>query len=268
MSLVVDFAYAIDCTGSMGKWIDQTKKDIRTVVNMLIKTFPHIQFRLGCVAYRDWSDRDDRLETLPFTTNIDRFQEWVGNLRTEDGMGGDAAEDVLGGLQCASTLDWSSDCRVLFHICDAPPHNLMYHDGVSDYWPYGYNGDYGGSPDPHDYHKIVLQALKEKNIRLCIAKLKTSVDKMIRVFQAYSSLIGLQVEERKLNNVFDLLTAVVEVLTDAIMRVDVASLDSRDISKLTKVQTWNPLNAKKRQFQCFCGLDFGTDGTTFAIALP
>eukprot|EP01083_Nonionella_stella_P263564 895195_1 len=267
MSLVVDFAYVIDCTASMGKWIEQTKTDIRIVVDTITTTYPQIQFRLGCVAYRDWTDGNKRLQALEFTTNVRRFKSWIGKL-TAGSPNGDAAEDVLGGLQCASTLDWSSDCRVLFHICDAPPHNLMYHDGVSDYWPYGYNGDYGGSPDPHDYHKIVLQALKEKNIRLCIAKLKTSVDKMIRVFQAYSSLIGLQVEERKLNNVFDLLTAVVEVLTDAIMRVDVASLDSRDISKLTKVQTWNPLNAKKRQFQCFCGLDFGTDGTTFDIALP
>eukprot|EP01083_Nonionella_stella_P171864 588048_1 len=273
MSLVVDLAYAIDCTASMGHWIKQTKIDIHTVVDVITTLYPDIQLRLGCVAYRDWGDGDRRLETLQFTKNIKKFKNWVGSLAA--GGGGDRAEDVLGGLQCASTLDWSSDCRVLFHICDAPPHNTMYHDLESeefpeggDSWPNGYNGEYGGSPDPHDYHKIVLRALKDQHIRLCIAKLNKSVTKMIRVFKEYSSSIDSQVEERALHNVSDLLGVVVEVLTDSIMRVDFASLDSHELSELSKVKTWNPLNAKKREFQCFCGIDFGTDGTTYAIALP
>eukprot|EP01084_Bolivina_argentea_P287626 493551_1 len=133
MSLVVDFAYAIDCTGSMGSWITQTKNDIHTIVDTITRTYPHIQLRLGCVAYRDWSDGDKRLQKLQFTDNVNTFKNWVGNLNADGG--GDSAEDVLGGLQCASTLDWSSDCRVLFHICDAPPHNKLYHDGVGDSWP-------------------------------------------------------------------------------------------------------------------------------------
>eukprot|EP01083_Nonionella_stella_P181026 647227_1 len=271
MSLVVDFAYAIDCTGSMRRWIDQTKNNIHTVVDTITRRYPHIQLRLGCVAYRDWGHGTDlsgkRLELLQFTTNVKAFKDWVGKLRAGPGNH-DTAEDVLGGLQCASTLNWSSDCRVLFHICDAPPHNKMYHDGtVSDCWPDGYDGiKYGGPADPHDYHKIVLRKLETKNIRLCIAKLNSSVNKMVHVFKEYSRSIDLQVEERKLHNVSDLLGAVVEVLTDAIMRVDIASLNAHDLSELTKVQTWNPLNAKKRDFQCFCGIDFGTDGTGFAIA--
>eukprot|EP01083_Nonionella_stella_P154610 498452_1 len=199
MSLVVDFAYVIDCTASMGKWIEQTKTDIRIVVDTITTTYPQIQFRLGCVAYRDWTDGNKRLQALEFTTNVRRFKSWIGKL-TAGSPNGDAAEDVLGGLQCASTLNWSSDCRVLFHICDAPPHNKMYHDnGVSDNWPDGYNGSEGGSADPHDYHKIVLQNLVNKNIRLCIAKLNDSVTKMIRVFHEYSSCIDLLVEERELN---------------------------------------------------------------------
>eukprot|EP01083_Nonionella_stella_P154611 498453_1 len=209
MSLVVDFAYVIDCTGSMSSWIDQTKNDIETIVDTITATYPHIQLRLGCVAYRDWGDGDRRLETLPFTMNVGKFKEWVHKLKAGP-PNGDPAEDVLGGLQCATTLNWSSDCRVLFHICDAPPHNKMYHDGVSDTWPEGYNGDTGGSADPHDYHKIVLRKLEDKNVRLCIAKLNTSVTKMIRVFQDYSSSIDLLVEERELSNVKALLGAVVE----------------------------------------------------------
>eukprot|EP01083_Nonionella_stella_P295094 1002953_1 len=144
----------------------------------------------------------------------------------------------------------------------------MYHDGVGDTWPNGYNGNYGGGADPHDYHKIVLRKLQEKDIHLCIAKLNKSVNKMIRVFKEYGSSIDLRVEERNVRKVSDLLAAVKETLTDAIMRVDVTSLDADEKTELTKIETWNPLNATKREFQCYCGIDFGTDGTTYAIALP
>eukprot|EP01083_Nonionella_stella_P085467 237024_1 len=231
----------------MTKWIVQTKENIQSIVDTITATYPHIQLRLGCVAYRDWGDGDRRLETLPFTMNVGKFKEWVHKLKAGP-PNGDPAEDVLGGLQCATTLNWSSDCRVLFHICDAPPHNSMYHDrSVIDRWPDGYDGiKYGGPADPHDYHKIVLHKMKQKHIRLCIAKVAKhnhSLHKMIGVFKDYSSRIDLQVEERKLDNVSDLLAAVVEILTDAIMRVDIDSLDPHDLSNLIKVETWNPLNA-------------------------
>eukprot|EP01083_Nonionella_stella_P033841 92606_1 len=81
MSLVVDLAYVIDCTASMGKWIKQTKIDIHTVVDTITRRYPHIQLRLGCVAYRDWEDGHRRLETLQFTKNINKFKNWVGKLR-------------------------------------------------------------------------------------------------------------------------------------------------------------------------------------------
>eukprot|EP01084_Bolivina_argentea_P138705 244135_1 len=134
MSTVVDFAYAIDCTGSMGHWIKQTKKDIHKVVDTITTTYPHIQLRLGCVAYRDWQYGNRRLEMLQFTRNVDKFKNWVGKLPAlRPPPNRDRAEDVLGGLQYATTLNWSSKCRVLFLIGDAPPHNKMYHDrSVSD----------------------------------------------------------------------------------------------------------------------------------------
>eukprot|EP01083_Nonionella_stella_P311911 1113704_1 len=108
MSTVVDFAYAIDCTASMGHWIKQTKKDIKSIVDAITATFPHIQLRLGCVAYRDWGYGDRRLEMFKFTTNVNAFKDWVGKLRAlHPPPKRDRAEDVLGGLQYATTLNWS-----------------------------------------------------------------------------------------------------------------------------------------------------------------
>eukprot|EP01083_Nonionella_stella_P165692 551904_1 len=131
---IIDFAYTIDSTGSMKKWISQVKTDIITVVDNLQKQFPEYTLRLGCIAYRDWSDGNKRLEKLDFTENIQTFRTWIGTLDAKGG--GDAAEDVLGGLNATVQLTWSesSVTRILFHICDAPPHNKIYHDISSDNW--------------------------------------------------------------------------------------------------------------------------------------
>eukprot|EP01084_Bolivina_argentea_P150989 263602_1 len=277
MSTFVDFAFVIDCTSSMNSWIDQSKIEIKEIVDSIGRSHPHIKLRLGCVAYRDWTDGAKHLEKLNFTTNVTDFKRWVEKLVASGG--GDAAEDVLGGLKHCTTLDWSSDCRVLFHICDAPPHNKMYHDLTegSDTWPLGYNGNKGGSADPHDYHKIVLRKFEEQGIHLCIAKVNDTVAKMIRVFKEYADLLELTVEERKgflvveerkLTDPKDLLDDVVEVLTDAITRVDISDMTSHDLSEMAKVDTWDPLKTTKTEFQAYVGIDFGTDGTGFAIALP
>lgn len=43
--------------------------------------------------------------------------------------GGDLAEDVNGGMQkLLLDLDWQRNVNIVFHICDAPAHNNIYHD--------------------------------------------------------------------------------------------------------------------------------------------
>eukprot|EP01084_Bolivina_argentea_P051298 94365_1 len=200
----VDFTYTIDCTGSMSSYIQQTQADIEKIVDEMGRQFPAFKLRLGCVAYRDWCDKDKRLEYHDFTENIREFKEYVGNLKAFGG--GDEAEDVLGGLNCAADLGWNSKLRVLFHICDAPPHNKIYHDISSDDYPNGH------SSDPNNYHEMVLNKLKAKNIHLCIAKLQSNCDKMINVFQGYATRIGLTMEERSIKDVSELLNAVKQTL--------------------------------------------------------
>lgn len=199
----VDFVYVIDCTGSMGSYIEQSKKDIQQMVNAMNEKFPSFKLRLGCVAYRDWCDGGDRLESQNFTENVGSFTNYVGNLKAKGG--GDEPEDVLGGLNCAAGLSWSSKLRVLFHICDAPPHNKMYHDTHDDY-PSGHPSD------PNNYHEVVLDKFKSKNIHFCIAKLNNSVTKMINVFKGYADRIKLTMEERNVNNASELLNAVQQTL--------------------------------------------------------
>ena len=200
----VDFAYAIDCTGSMDPYIKQVKTDIDKVVSEMGQRFPEFKLRLACVAYRDWCDGADRLESLDFTKNVSSFKKFVGKLKATGG--GDLAEDVLGGLQNAARLSWESELRVLFHICDAPPHNKIYHDIVSDNYPHGHPSD------PKNYHQAVLKKFKENNINLCIAKLNSYVEKMIDIFKNYGKEIELNVEERNVPDASKLLWAVRQTL--------------------------------------------------------
>jgi len=202
----VDFAYAIDCTGSMRSYIQQVRSDIDKVVSQMAQQFPAFKLRLGCVAYRDWCDGGNRLQSQNFTESVSSFKNYVGNLKADGG--GDEPEDVLGGLNLAAGLSWNSKLRVLFHICDAPPHNTMYHDlGRSrDDHPDGH------SSDPNNYHAVVLDKFKSKNIHLCIAKLNDSVTKMINVFKDYSKKIELTMEERSVSDASQLLNAVKQTL--------------------------------------------------------
>lgn len=49
--------------------------------------------------------------------------------------GGDAAEDVAGGLKKALSLAWKGDTRIIIHIADAPAHGSEYNGGCNDNYP-------------------------------------------------------------------------------------------------------------------------------------
>merc|ERR1712137_360049 len=66
------------------------------------------------------------------------------------GGGGDAPEDVVGGLRHVVDRDWVASTRVVIHIADAPCHGSVYHDGLGDNYP---NGDPSGE-SPEKYSKV------------------------------------------------------------------------------------------------------------------
>eukprot|EP01083_Nonionella_stella_P021233 58884_1 len=122
----IELCILCDATLSMGPFLNQVKEDIDKIVTESRAKFGVDSFRVGFVAYRDWTGDGQRLESLSFTSNIHSFQTFVSNLKAEGGD--DAAEDVLGGLQSAIHLEWSAPIKILYHICDAPPHGTIYHD--------------------------------------------------------------------------------------------------------------------------------------------
>lgn len=166
-------AFVVDTTGSMGKYIAGVKEQVNTIVQMLSRR--QLNVHTAFVGYKDHCDGVDHFELLPFTTNIASFRTFVGRIDAEGG--GDAAEDVLGGLNHAvRALNWHPDAtNVLFHIADAPPHGRQFQSvEVTDDYPRGHPRD----PALGD----VFSKMKRRDIRYFFGKINSYTDRMLEIF--------------------------------------------------------------------------------------
>ena len=170
----LDLAFMMDCTGSMGSYISQTKSDIFNIVDDIKAKYEN-EIQLGFVGYRDHCDGIKRIEKLDFTEDVDHFKDFVGSLAATGG--GDAPEDVLGGLEAIFTLGWSNPSRVVVHIGDAPQHGGMFHDLDSNSDDY-----YFEEPRGLDVHEL-FKTLRQLKIMYYFGRLNSSTDKMIDVFR-------------------------------------------------------------------------------------
>ncbi len=117
---VIDVAFVLDTTGSMGEEIAAVKETIQEVARGLRGL--DVGVRLALVEYKDVTD--------PFVTKIYRFTDDLQAFsHTIDGLradgGGDRPEHVNAGLNTAvQHLAWNPNAaaRIAFLIADAPPH--------------------------------------------------------------------------------------------------------------------------------------------------
>jgi hypothetical protein len=127
---LVELAFLVDCTSTMGKHLDDLVKAAPLVVQKAKEMIPLAFLRVAFVGYRDIGDKN-RLCVLPFTEEEEKLISFIKLEGQPGGGGGDASEDVLGGLERAVGLEWSfgsSTVRRLVHIADAPGHGLIYHN--------------------------------------------------------------------------------------------------------------------------------------------
>jgi hypothetical protein len=66
----LDMMFIIDCTGSMGSWIEACKKEIKSIIDCVRNQHFNIQIKVSIVAYRDHCDGNLISEVLPFTNDI------------------------------------------------------------------------------------------------------------------------------------------------------------------------------------------------------
>jgi len=54
----VDLLLFMDCTSSMGDWIEEAKKILIKLIDDLVKRFKGFTFRVAFVGYRDFCDKN------------------------------------------------------------------------------------------------------------------------------------------------------------------------------------------------------------------
>ncbi|CAF3347746.1 unnamed protein product [Rotaria sp. Silwood2] len=203
----IDVCFLMDCTNSMRKYIDQVKQYIFNTVDLLQARFPHLKMRLAFAGYCDLNlSRDKQYSILDFT-DVEEFHRFVSVVTCE--YGGDACEDVLGGLQKVTEIKWERSVRTLIHIGDAPAHGRRYHD-LSDKADNHLTNDSDGSIG---YSSI--QELIELKVKYFFGRLKPATDKMIQQFRNYAEN-KMTIEVVDLNKFENLLPFIVESISESI----------------------------------------------------
>jgi len=120
---VVEVAFVLDTTGSMGPLIEGAKRKIWSIATSIVDANPEAEVRMALVAYRDIGD-EYVTKKFDLTTDIQGLYGELLAFRARGG--GDWPESVNEALDIAVTkLDWSKGrevCRIIFLVGDAPPH--------------------------------------------------------------------------------------------------------------------------------------------------
>ena len=120
---VVEVAFVLDTTGSMGGLIEGAKRKIWSIATAIVDANPDAEIRMGLVSYRDIGD-DYVTKTFPLTKDIQDLYANLLELKARGG--GDWPESVNEALYVGVTkLDWTQGpeiCRIMFLVGDAPPH--------------------------------------------------------------------------------------------------------------------------------------------------
>jgi hypothetical protein len=120
---IVEVAFVLDTTGSMGPLIEGAKRKIWSIATAILDANPDAEVRMGLVAYRDIGD-EYVTRTYNLTTDIQDLYAKLLELRAQGG--GDWPESVNEALEAGVTkLSWTQGaeiCRIMFLVGDAPPH--------------------------------------------------------------------------------------------------------------------------------------------------
>ena len=172
----VDVVFVLDCTGSMSGYIDGIKNQIKDIVGQVSRVYEN-RIRVGFVGYRDHCDGPLRINSLQLSGDVSAFSAFLNNVFAIGG--GDAPEDVLGGLEAAVNMAWSPDSasKVIFHVGDSPQHGARFHD----FGPNADNSYYGADPRgvvPED----IFRRMKDLGVRYVFGRVNTGTDKMFAEF--------------------------------------------------------------------------------------
>ena len=142
----VDACFVLDCTGSMKSTIQGAKEKIVEIQRRIVGSLGHGgNVRFSVVGYRDHNYRTP-FEILLLSKDVKKVEGFLSKLRTDvpTTLASDLCEDVIGGLSHAMQLDWEARTRIIYLVCDAPPHGSRFKDSNVS------RTDYDTSPDSAD----------------------------------------------------------------------------------------------------------------------
>lgn len=120
---VLDLAFVVDATGSMGDEISYLQSELLDVLKKIEGQLKNTTVRYGSVFYRD---QGDEYVTRKFDFS-DNAEDLVGFIKKQNaGGGGDTPEAVVEALEVSvDELKWSDEnsTKIMFLILDAPPHH-------------------------------------------------------------------------------------------------------------------------------------------------
>jgi uncharacterized sporulation protein YeaH/YhbH (DUF444 family) len=66
----VDLCFMLDCSGSMGPWIDAVKNNITTFYTNVRQRYSQLNIRFAFVRYTDFDQGENRITHLDFTAYV------------------------------------------------------------------------------------------------------------------------------------------------------------------------------------------------------
>ena len=123
VSNIVDIAFVVDATGSMGDEIHYLQEELQDVIAATADKYKNVNLHAGAVFYRDRGD-EYLTRHINFQTDPNQLINFIK--KQSAGGGGDFPEAVEDALSTAiDSLHWHTEARsrILFLVLDAPPHD-------------------------------------------------------------------------------------------------------------------------------------------------
>lgn len=130
----LDLVFVVDNTGSMGPYIEVTKRKILEIIRTIKKEELCHRLRVGLVSYRDHPPEDTTFITRKYelTQDTSKIEQNVKEMSADGG--GDGPEAVSDALNTANRMEFLLDAaKIVVLIADAPPHGVE----PGDRWPDG-----------------------------------------------------------------------------------------------------------------------------------
>lgn len=171
-----DLLFLIDTTYSMQPYLDAAKNQVKGIVSELKKTFLNQSvIRVAVVGYKDHAD-NPHIQMCDFTESTEDVYRFLDSLTARGG--GDAPEDVLGGIKQALAASWRQQTRCLFHIADAPPHGRGLHDLKASHDDY-----YEPGSEPHKLlYEPLIRQMALLRINYALLRITSYTDRMALAF--------------------------------------------------------------------------------------